>query len=124
MVVRVLDYLRGYFDVFRKGVGGSVYHDGSKAVVYAFYAEIVGIAVIEVEADGKTGVLDSRLNHFDEVFGVGVLARARRYLQDERSFFELAGFDDALDRFHVVDVERADGVAAFIGFCEHILSRY
>ena len=54
MVVRVLDYLRGYFDVFRKGVGGSVYHDGSKAVVYSRFAEFERVAVIEVKRYGST----------------------------------------------------------------------
>ena len=124
VIMRVFDYLRGYLDVFRKGMRGGVYHDGGEAVVDAVYAKIVGIAVIEVETDRETGILDGSLDHFDEIFGIGVLARARRYLQYKRSFFELARLDDALDRFHVVDVERADGVAAFIGFCEHILSRY
>ena len=33
----------------------------------------------------------------------------------------LGGLGDALDDFHVVYVESADGVAAFIGLLEHFL---
>ena len=124
VIVRVLYHLGGDFDVFGERMARRVDHNGREPVLDAVYAEIVRIAVIEMQADRQTRILDCGLNHFNEVLGVGVFARARAYLKDERSFFELAGFHDTLYRFHVVDVECADGVAAFIGFCEHILSGY
>ena len=48
-----------------------------------------------------------------------VLPGAAGGLQDNRSVQLLAGFDNPLNDFHVVDVESADGVAAVISFLEH-----
>ena len=62
---------------------------------------------------------NSSFYELNQIRVVGVSAGSLGYLQNDRGFLLLAGLGDALDDFHVVDVERADGVAAVIGLLEH-----
>jgi hypothetical protein len=64
-----------------------------------------------VEADGG---FDQLL----QVDGIGILACAFGDLQHDGRFFLFASLDDGLQKFHVVDVEGAEGVLAFQGFGE------
>ena len=52
------------------------------------------------------------------MLGVGTSALGN--LQDQGSTLFDSGFGDALDDFHVVYVESADGVAAFVSLLEHL----
>ena len=75
--------------------------------------------MIEVHNDGNIRRFHGSLNKMLEVNGVGVLSRARGNLQNHGSFFFVRRFHDRLNHFHVVHVERADRVAARIGFFKH-----
>ena len=56
--------------------------------------------------------------NFFKISRMGVLARALGNLKHQRRFFLLAGLNDCLDEFHVVDVKRAKGVFALQRFRE------
>ena len=127
VVVRIGDDLPGQGDILFKRLGGGVDHDGGEAAVNAAFAQLKAVAVVEVNADGevKTGVLlrifDCRFDQLHEIDMIGVLARALGDLQDERCALLDGGVADALDDLHVVDIERADGIPAVIGFLKHFL---
>ena len=124
MIVSVLDDLAGDLDILGKGLRGSVDHDGGEAAVDAALADIKGIAVIEVENDGKTRLNYSRLNELDEIGMVGIRARALGYLKNKGSVELGRGLGNALYDLHVVYVEGADSVAAIICFFEHLGACY
>ena len=67
---------------------------------------------------------DSGLDQLDQIVVVGIGAGALGNLQNDRSVLFLAGFGDALNDFHVVDVESADGVAAVVSLLEHFGCSY
>ena len=123
--MRVLDNLLGDLDVLGKGLGGSVDHDGGKAAVDASLAGLKVGTVVQMQNDGDLGALnDSRLDELDEVGVVCIGARALGNLQNHRRMLFLARLGDALDDFHVVDVESADGVAAVVCLLEHFGRSY
>ena len=124
MVVGVLHHLFGEGDVILEGLGGGVDHDGGKAAVNAAFADLKIRAVIEVQGDGQAGIGLGGLHELDEIDVLGILARAGGHLQDQGGIHLRCGLGDALDDLHIVHVERADGIAAFIGFPEHFLRRY
>ena len=93
-------------------------HDAGKALIDTFLAQIERITVIQMHSDGDVGKADSRFDEFLKINGVGVLARSLGNLEQDRSFFLLAGLDDGLEQLHVVHVEGADGVFAFECFGE------
>ena len=80
--------------------------------------------MIEVDDDGQAGIGFGRFDELHEVDVLGILAGAGADLQNQGRVFFLGGFRDALDNFHVIDVERTDGVAAFVRFFEHIARVY
>ena len=58
VVVSVLDDFGGNLDVFLKGMVACVNHYGSEAVVDSGFAKVVAIAVVEVQANGKTRIFN------------------------------------------------------------------
>ena len=118
-VVRVFDYLAGDFNVFFEGVVRSVDHDGSEPVLDCRLAGLEVGTVVEVQNDGQTRRFLGGEYEVAQIHGVGIFARARRNLQDERGIALLARFHDTLNGLHVVHVERADRIAAGIRFSEH-----
>ena len=78
----------------------------------------------QVKAGGFLGVGDGGLDELHQVDVLGILAGAGGDLQDQGSLLLDRGLGDALDDLHVVDVESADGVAAVIGFLEHLSGSY
>ena len=111
--VGVFHDLAGDFRVLFKWFVARVNHDAGETFINALLAQIKRVAVIQMDSDGHVGQADGSLNELLEVNRVGVGARAFGNLKDERGFFLFAGLDDGLDEFHVVDVERAEGVFAF-----------
>ena len=118
-LMRVLDDFFRDFDIFFESVVRRVDHDGRKPVVDGRFASFEVSAVVEVHDDGKSGRFDGCLNQVFQVDGVGIFSCACGDLKDERGIAFFTRFDDSLDGFHVVDVERADRIAAFIRFFEH-----
>ena len=118
-VVRVLDDLAGQGDVLLKGQVAAVDHDAGEAAVDAALAGLKVGAVVQMHHDGQVGIRDGGLDHLHEVDVLGILARARAHLQNEGSVFHLRALGDALDDFHVVDVEGADGVTVLVSLFEH-----
>ena len=119
VVVGVLHHLAGNRDVFLKGLGGGVNHNGSEAAVNAGLAQLEAVTVVQVEADGQTGFDDGRLYQLNEIGVVGVGPGTLGYLENQRRVDLLGGLGDPLDDLHVVDVEGADGIAAVIGLGKH-----
>ena len=130
VIMGILDYLTGQGDVVLEGFGGTVYHDGGKAAVYAALAQLEGIAVVEmhhygkIKARGLLRVLYSGLDELHQVYVLGVGACALGDLKDKRSALFDSGLGDALNDLHIVHVEGANGIAACIRFCKHFLRSY
>ena len=130
VIMGILDYLAGQGDVVLEGFGGTVYHDGGKAAVYAALAQLEGIAVVQVYDYGKIkarrllGVFNSGLDELHQVYVLGVGACALGDLKDQRSALFNSGLGDALNDLHVVDVKGADGVTAIVGLFKHFSTRY
>ena len=118
-VVRVSDDFFRDLDVFGERVVRRVDHDGSKAVVDGGLARFEVGAVVKVHDDGDVRRFHRGLDEVFEVDGVRIFARTCGNLQDQGGLAFLARFNDSLNGLHVVDVERADSIAAFIGFFEH-----
>ena len=74
----------------------------------------------QIKARGLLGIDDSRLDELHQIDVLGVGAGALGDLKDQRSALFDRGLGDALNDFHVVDVESADGVAAIVGFLKHL----
>ena len=120
VIMGVLDDLARDLDVLREGLGGGVDHDGGEAAVDAALAGLKVGTVIQMQGNGDVGILDdSGLDQLHQVSMVRVSARALGDLQNDRRMRLGAGFGDALNDFHVVDVESADSIAAGIGFFKH-----
>ena len=127
LVSLVNDFLcEGY--VFFVGKVRAVDHYGRETGVDAAFAEFERITVVEVKND--LGMLPAEffcifycaLSHVAEKCGVGIVASAFRYLEDDGRFFFSGSFDDGLKLLHVVEVESGDSVSAFDGLGEHIAS--
>jgi hypothetical protein len=123
--VGVFHDLAGDFDVLLERLVAGVNHHAGETFVNALFAQLEGVAVVQVDGDGDVGQADRRLDEFLEIDRVGVLAGALGNLEDQRRFFLFAGLNDGLDEFHVVDVERAERVFAlqrlrkqFFGMCQ------
>jgi hypothetical protein len=120
VLVGILDHAPANLGVFLKRLVAAVNHYAGKAFVDAFLAKIERIAVVEMDGDGDIGGADGGFNEFLEINGAGVLAGAFGNLEHDGRLFLFASLDDGLEEFHVVDVERAQGVFAFEGFGEQV----
>ena len=121
-VVRVLDDLAGQGDILLEGQVAAVDHHAGEAAVDAALAGFEVGAMIQMHHDGQIRVLDGGLDHLHEIDVLGILARARAHLQNEGGVFHLRALGDALDDFHVVDIESADGITALVGLFEHFFA--
>ncbi|MPN50797.1 hypothetical protein SDC9_198436 [bioreactor metagenome] len=122
--MRILYDLTGELDVLFITVVRTVDHDGGESAVDAALAEFERIAMVEMDADGQVRFDAGGFDQLHEVGVVGVLARAGADLQDQRGVEFLGRLGDALDDLHVVDVERADSVAAGIRVRKHFFAGY
>ena len=120
VVMCIFHNLLGQGDVLIKGLGGGIDHDGGEAAVDAGFAQLEGIAVVQVQRDGDLGVLfDRGLNQLDQIGVVGVSAGTLGNLQNNRALQLTGSFRDALDDLHVIDIESANGIAAVVGLFKH-----
>ena len=125
VIVRILDHLTGQLDVLFKRQMRAVDHDGGEAAVDAGLAGFKIRAVIQVQHDRQIyaallRVQQSGLNQLHQIHMLGISARALGNLKNHRRLFHRSRLGDALNDFHVVDVERADGIVAFIRFLKHL----
>ena len=117
--VSVFNYLFGKGNVVLEGVLGAVDHNGGEAAVDAGLADIEICAVVKVKSEVNAAVLYCSLGKTEQVCGLCIFACAGRDLKDDGGFFLSRRLGYRLDYFHVVDVERADGVTALICLPEH-----
>ena len=71
-------------DIFFKRMLGTVDHNGSETIVYAFLADVEVLAVVEVKRDVKTRIEDCSLYELRQISGLCVFARACGYLKNQR----------------------------------------
>ena len=118
--VGIVHHLFGQGDIFLIGQVRTVDHHRSEAAVNAVLAHLEAGAVVQMHHHGHGGVFDQGgLHQFHDVGLTGVFAGSGGNLEDHRGFFLGGGPHDALDDFHIVDVERAYGVAPGVGGGEH-----
>ncbi len=116
----VFQHLSGDFNILVEGFAGGIDHHGGKAAVDTAFAGFKVRAVVQMEHDGNVGTLNDRsLHQLDQIGVVGVGPSALGYLKNQGGIQIARGLGDALHNLHVVDVERTDGIAAFIGFFKH-----
>ena len=78
-----------------------------------------------MQSDGDLGILnDSGLDQLHQIGVVGIGTGALGDLQDDGALQLASSLSDALNDFHIVDVEGADSVAAIISLRKHFLSTY
>ena len=82
LALSLIHIFAGQSDVLFEGQVGAVDHDGGKATVDAALAGLEIGAVIQMHNDRQIGVLNSSLDQLHQVYVLGVLARARGYLQE------------------------------------------
>ena len=123
VVVGVLHHPAGDGDIFFKGLGRSIDHNGGIAAIDAEFAHLKAAAVIQVQRHRNVGTFQSgslgQFYHISVVF-----QHILGHLQDHGSGFLTAGFTDGLDGLHIVKVERADGIAATVRLLEHLFGSY
>ena len=119
VVVGVFHHLAGEGDVVLEAVLAAVDHDAGEAAVDAALADLEALAVVQMDADGKAGIRLGRLDQLHQVHVLGVFSGAGGHLEDQRGTALGRGLGDALDDFHVVYVESADGVALAVRALEH-----
>ena len=120
----IFNNLSGKSDVVLEIIFGTVDHNGSETAVDAAFANFEVCAVVKMKSNGKTGVVNSGFNKFGKINGFCIVSCACGNLKNKRSFFFSCCFGDTLDNFHVIYVESADCIAAFISFCEHFFCSY
>ena len=102
----------------------AVNHNRRKATVDARLTKLKGVAVVEVESEVNACVLYRRLRQSHKIFVFCILSCARRNLKDNGGSFLACRFGYSLDNFHIIDIESADSVTAFVCLFEHFLSCY
>ena len=131
MRVRVFDHFPADLDILLEGLVAGVNHDAGKSFINAVLAQLEGVPVIEVDGDRNIGEADGGLDELLQVNRVGILAGALGNLQHYRRLFLLAGLNDGLEQFHVVDVKRPQRVFALqrlgkqvFGMCQWHIVRF
>ncbi|CDC62976.1 uncharacterized protein BN660_00108 [Clostridium sp. CAG:448] len=122
--VRIFHDLFGQGNVVLKGVMGAVDHDRRKSAVNAGFADFKIRAVVQVKRQVNAGIADGSLRQSHQVLVLCVFARTCGNLENHRGTLFLSRLGDCLDDFHVVDVERTDGITALVCFFEHFLGCY
>ncbi len=81
--------------------------------------------MIEVHGERNLGILlAGRLNQVAQVDHLAVFQGAAARLNDDGTMGIMGGLHDGLDLLHIIDVERANAIAALRGFVEDLSHGY
>lgn len=104
----------------------TVDHHRREAHVDAALAQLERVSVVEVQHDlgfgpaQLLGILDGAFGHVAQQRLVGVVARALRYLEDDRRLGLGGSLDDGLQLLHVVEVECRNGITSLDCLGKHL----
>ena len=115
----IVDHLFGNGNVFLIGKAASVDHNRSESSVYAFLAGLEIGTVVKMKGYGKAGFLFCGLDHCKQVIVVGIFSCTGRHLENYGGVVLFASRDNSLHYLHIVNVESADSIAAFISLFKH-----
>ena len=77
--------------------------------------------MIQMQSNRKIRIqCQSTLNQLDQIYGIRICSRALRCLKDDRRIQLMSCLGDTLNDLHVIDVERADCVSAFVSLLKHL----
>ena len=107
------------FYILVKRIFGTVYHDRRKSAVYAGFAYFKICAVVKVKSKVYARVFDSSFCKSHKICVFSIFSCTCRYLKDNGRMIFRARFRDSLDYFHVVYVESAYGISAFVSLFKH-----
>ena len=97
----------------------AVEHDGGKAAVDAGLTSCEIRTVIEVQSNRNVIDFESCADEVNEILMVCIFTCAGGALKNDRRLKFGSGTGDALNDFHVVDVERADSELTLVSLLEH-----
>ena len=117
----ILNDLSGDLDILFKRLGGSIDHDRSETIVNAVLAGLEVRAVIQMQSNRKIRIqCQSTLYQLYKIYGIRICSCALGCLKDDRRIQLMSCLGDTLNDLHVVDVECADCVAAFVSLLKHL----
>ena len=119
MGMGIFYYLAGQGDVLFKAVLGTVDHYRAESAVHTGLADVKVGTMVQMQGNGQIGVGNGCFHQLGQIDMLGILPGTGRYLQDQRGTLLSGCFSNTLDDLHIVDIERADGISAFIRFLEH-----
>jgi len=123
--VSILNYFFGNLDVFFKGKMGRVNHHRRKSVVHALFAQFEGVSVVQVHANRDIWIFrDSDIDNGFQIAHFCVFTSAAGNLQNQRGLFFCDSGHNTLGDFHIVNIERPNSVAVFVGHLKHLFCRY
>ena len=124
VVVGVFHHLFRQSDIFLKGKFGTVNHHRGETTVNAAFADFKIRTMIQMETNRQTGFDNSGFHQFHQIGGIGVFPGTGGYLKNQRRLHFLSGFGNTLNNLHIIDIECADRITAFIGFFKHFRRCY
>ena len=99
----------------------AVDHDRREAERDGLLAGLDAVAVVEVHGKRDFGkFLFGGLDQVAQIDHLAVLEGAAAGLDNDRALGVMCGLHDRLDLFHIVDVERANAIAALRGFIQNL----
>ena len=119
----IFDNLLCNLHIFFKRMLGTVIHDGRESAVNAGLADFIGRAMVKMKGRRDFRIiLKGNLYKAYNIFLACIVTGAFRGLENDRGLLFLGSFHNALDDFHVVHIESADGVMTFVSFLKHFSS--
>ena len=119
MLMGIVNNALRELDVFFEAIFRTINHNGSEAAIDAGFASFEISTMVEMQSDRNIVDLKSSLNEFYKISMFCILSCTSRALEDYRGLQFSSSFRDSLYDFHVVYVESADCVAAFVSFLKH-----
>src|SRR6266481_6408331 len=96
MLVGVVDHTLANLDVLVERLVTRIDHDTGKSLIDAVFAQLEGVAMIQMDGNGDSGETDRGFDELFEVDRVGIRAGASGNLQHHRGLLFFTSFDDGL----------------------------